>query len=97
MDQQTLRMGPNLNNGHAKFPFTRKVHEKRILHEKRRFGTGCRETVITNAVLSQNDVKRILHQKHRFGTRFTETVITNTVLSQNGFKTHFVPKTSFWH
>ena len=38
---------------------------KRILHQKRRFGTIFRVTVITNVVSTQNDAKRI----------FTENVV----------------------
>ena len=64
----------------------------RILHQKRRFGTRFRETVITNPVLTQNDAKRILHQKRRFGTRFRETVITNAVLSQTDAKRNLAQK-----
>ena len=56
------------------------------MHKKRRFGTRFRETVITNAVLTQNDAKRILHQKHRIGTTFRERVETNPVLTQIGAK-----------
>ena len=52
-------------------------------HQKRRFGTRLRETVITDPVLTQNDGKCNLHQKCRFGTRFRETVITNPILRQN--------------
>ena len=47
---------------------------KRILHEKRFFGTRFRERVITNQVFTQNDGRRILHQKRRFGMRFRERV-----------------------
>ena len=63
--------------------------------QKRRFGTRFRETVTTNAVLTQNDGKRILDQKRRYDTRFREAVKTNVVLTQNDCKTHFAPKRRF--
>ena len=53
------------------------------MDQKRRFGTRFRETVITNAVLTENDASRILQQKRRFGTTCRETVITNTILTEN--------------
>ena len=46
------------------------------MHQKRRFGTRFRETVITKPVLTQNGAK------HRFGIRFRQKVKTKTVLSQ---------------
>ena len=66
---------------------------KHTFRKKRRFGTRYRETVITNAVLTQNDSKRNLMQKRRFATRVRETVITDIILTQNDSKTHFEPKT----
>ena len=65
------------------------------MHQKRRFRTRFRKTVLTNAVLSQIDAKRILHQKRRFGTRFRETEITNTVLQRNDAKRTFHKKRRF--
>ena len=38
------------------------------------------ETVMTNAVLTENGGKLILHQKRRFSNRFSETIMTNGVL-----------------
>ena len=39
--------------------------EKRILHPKRCFGNGFSETVMTNAVLTDNDGKVTMHQNVR--------------------------------
>ena len=36
-------------------------------------------------------------KKHGFGARVRKTVITDPVLTQNDSKTHFEPKTLFWH
>ena len=46
------------------------MNAKRIYSQKRRFVRRFRETVITYAVLTQNDAKPIFQQKRRFGTRF---------------------------
>ena len=43
-----------------------KMRENAICAKKHRFGTRVRETVTTNAVLTQNDAKRNLMQKRRF-------------------------------
>ena len=66
-------------------------------HQKRRFATRFRETVITGRVLQKNDSKRILSQIRRFGTRFRETVITNPILRQNDGKLICSAETLFWH
>ena len=42
------------------------MNAKRILDQKRRFGTRVRETVITNAVLTQNTCKAHLGLKTSF-------------------------------
>ena len=47
--------------------------------KRRRFGTRFRETVMTNAVFSQNDAKRILGQNGRFCSRFIVIVMTKLV------------------
>ena len=39
---------------------------KRTFHQKRRFGSRFRQTVITNTVLSKNEAKRTFHQKTSF-------------------------------
>ena len=70
---------------------------KHILSQKRRFCTRFRKTVITNPLLTQNEVKRILSQKRRFCTRFRKTVITNPVLTQNEVKRNLHRETSLWH
>ena len=49
---------------------------RRILHEKRRFGTRFRETVITNTLLTQNHAKVILDQKY-------PKIQANPILTQN--------------
>ena len=46
--------------------FQHKMRENAICAKKHRFGTRVRETVTTNAVLTQNDAKRNLMQKRRF-------------------------------
>ena len=69
--------------------------QKAFCHQKRRFATGVRETVITNPVLTQNDGKRILSPKRPLG--FGETFITNPILTQKDAKRILSPKTSFRH
>ena len=71
-------------------PVLSQNNAKHTFRQKRRFDTRFRETVITKAVLTQNEAKRYLTQKkRRFGTIFRETVITNPVLSQNDAKHTF--------
>ena len=53
--------------------------QKAFCHQKRRFGTRFRETVITNPILTKHITKRILSPKGRFGTRFRETVKSKPV------------------
>ena len=51
------------------------MNAKRILGQKRCFGTRFWRTVKTNPVLTQSECKTRLAEKDRFGTRFRETVI----------------------
>ena len=71
--------------------------QKAFCHQKRRFATRFRETVITNPVSTQTDAKRILSPKRPLGTRFGETVITNPIVTQNDAKRILSPKISFRH
>ena len=55
-------------------------------HARRRFSNRFSETVITSAVLTENDGIRILHEKRRFSNIFSERVMTNAVLTENDAK-----------
>ena len=50
------------------------MNAKRILRQKRPFGTRFRETVTTNAVLMQNECKTYFALKDRFGTRNSDNI-----------------------
>ena len=71
------------------------MRQNAICTKKHSFGTGFRETVITNPVLTQNDAKRNLMQKRRISTRSRERVISNPVLTQHEAKRHLHQKKSF--
>ena len=57
--------------------------EKRILHQKRRFGMKFREAMQNLPVLSKNDVQTLFYTKNVVLAQDLEKVITNQVLAQN--------------